>query len=698
MSKNLIYIKALDDWQLEVRGVPYGGPNGGRDADGEYFDASTNLHDDKFALPPVVYYHGFGPNGEPLGDPEFIGKTTGSEKRSDGVWYRVVLDKTSQLAQRVWQAAKDGLARASSGSINHLVRIAKDGHILHWPVAELSVFDIGDGRRPANGYAVALPVMKSIYKQAGIEMPEIAEPEANGGAGENLAKAASDNQQDETINNSNVKHMEKNKMDEKELKAQLEAAKAAGRAEHEAEIEAENDRLAEIEAAKTEAVKAYKEQQEKEAEDKEKAAAKGRRLPDNVTIAKHSELWKYDNLSSEDQAVLVGVLDAAKRGGDSRNGASESARKALAVKLAEDKGRVGEVGRKAMKAVGIKADEIQQQDLTSYGDEWVGVAYSQALWEAIRAGTFVAANLPSIEVPPGHESITIPLESGDPTFYKVAEVTDTQTSGWPNTTITSSQMGTAKKSLTLSKMGARVLWSGELEEDSLIPFVAQLRAQLEKAGAEQLEHAIIDGDTATAASTNINDIAATGAQAGTELHLLFNGFRKSPLVTTTANSRSAGALTVEDYLETVKLMGAAGLNAADVTKVAFIVDPNVYWKSLEQAELKTQDVWQQATLKDGMLAQLWGYDLYRSYFMHYKSAVRKANSSGKVDQDSTANNSTGSILAVRWDQWLLGFRRRMTMETTRIARADATEIVALARLGLAQRDTEAAAISYNVTV
>ena len=85
-------------------------------------------------------------------------------------------------------------------------------------------------------------------------------------------------------------------------------------------------------------------------------------------------------------------------------------------------------------------------------------------------------------------------------------------------------------------------------------------------------------------------------------------------------------------------------------------------------------------------------------FMHYKSAVRKANTAGKVDQDTTANNTTGSILAVRWDQWLFGWKRRMTIETERIARSDATEIVAMMRVGLLQRDTEASAISYNVGV
>jgi hypothetical protein len=40
----------------------------------------------------------------------------------------------------------------------------------------------------------------------------------------------------------------------------------------------------------------------------------------------------------------------------------------------------------------------------------------------------------------------------------------------------------------------------------------------------------------------------------------------------------------------------------------------------------------------------------------------------------------------------------MTMEVTRFANSDSWEIVALARFGIAYRDTEASAISYNITV
>jgi hypothetical protein len=38
------------------------------------------------------------------------------------------------------------------------------------------------------------------------------------------------------------------------------------------------------------------------------------------------------------------------------------------------------------------------------------------------------------------------------------------------------------------------------------------------------------------------------------------------------------------------------------------------------------------------------------------------------------------------------------METTRFANSDSNEIVAMMRVGLIQRDTEAAAITYNVGV
>jgi len=164
-------VKASGDWELDVLGVPFGGPNGGKDSDGEYFAPDTKTHTDSYTSPPVVYYHGFSPEGKPMGEPAIIGKVTKIWNDAKGWWYHVVLDKVSEFATRIWNSAREGKARASSGSIAHLVRKAPDGKIVNWPVVELSLIDADGKRQPANQYAVAMPAAQKLYKSAGIELP-----------------------------------------------------------------------------------------------------------------------------------------------------------------------------------------------------------------------------------------------------------------------------------------------------------------------------------------------------------------------------------------------------------------------------------------------------------------------------------------------------------------------------------------------
>lgn len=475
----------------------------------------------------------------------------------------------------------------------------------------------------------------------------------------------------------------------------------------EAKRVAEEKRQAEISEAVSAALK-----------EQAKVYAKSRRLPDKQQaevplnggspyVTAFHDVRKYDGLGVEDLAFLCGVLDTARRDGRSQQGVSESALKALAIRIAEDKSEMGDNARADLKAVGLdpqdvtsatKANELDYSTQAGFGDEWVGQEYSRRLWAAIRAGTFVADRLPTIEVPQGSESIIIPLEAADPTWFKVGQATATNaTTLRPDATVPTSKLATANKTLTVGKMGARVIYTEELVEDSLIPWASQLRQQMETSGSETLEHVIIDGDTATGATTNINHIG--GTPGGTEVYLLFDGFRKSPLVTTTANSRSAGGALVDtDFIETLKLMGTAGLNGADAQRTSFIIDANVNWKIFNLTSVKTRDVFNGATLENGMLKGIWGYQVNVSYFMHRTAADRKANTVGKVDQTTPTNNTTGSILAVRWDQWLLGFKRRMSLKIQDIPDSDASQIVAIARVGLAQRDTEASAITYNVGV
>ncbi len=677
-------VKASGDWQLDVLAIPYGGPKNGKDSDGQYFSTQTQLYEDKYPSPLVVYYHGYGPDGMPQGKPEIIGEIAKRWTDSAGRWVRVKLDRLSEWAQRVWAAAAKDKARASSGSIVHLVRVAADGLITHWPFAELSLFDTTETRQPANAYAVAIPVMKAAYLLAGKDLPDFApiiindsnaQPQADT-TGESTAAA---------VNGGAVKTTSQGEfeMDEKQIN---DAVAAALKAQSEAAA-AEAARKAAEQTRIDDAVKAEKAKWEAD-------AAKGRRLPigDGAPyIAKDGDLWKYDGLDASEQAVMIGVLQSAHKN------ISGPALKALAVKLEGDKTETGELGRRAMKAAGMKTGEIDYSTSGSYGDEWVGIAYSNSLWEAIRVETQVLNKLPQQELPPGVESIYLPLESTDPIWYNVAEnTTNGSTVGTPAPTVTSSRLTTGRVSLTLAKLGARVVWSGELDESSLVPFAGQLKAQLATSGAEYLESAVIDGDTTlTTANINATDGAGGGA---TDWFTVFAGMRMSALITTAANSRSAaGSLDVTDYLETVKLMGTGGKNALDVTKVGFIVDASTHFKTLALPELLTRDVASSPTIEGGRLVNLWGYPIIVSGSMCKNSAKRLSTSAGDISL-TDSGNLYGTIVATRYDQWKFGWRRRMTMETTRFANSDSNEIVAMLRCGLIQRDTEASAVTYYVGV
>ena len=712
MEHTVIAIKSSGDaWELDVLGVPYGGPNNGRDADGEYFSSQTKLYLDRYPTVPAVYYHGYDENGAPASEPQIIGKTTGYEVKQDGVWFRVVLDQANDYARRVWEAAKNGVARASSGSIAHLRRVARDGHITHWPVAELSIFDAVGTRQPANQYAVALPVMKAVYDLAGLALPESiegeaeTEPEAEAKGAEQSAPAAKSEPAQEAITDNHP--MEGRDMTEQEVQEAIAKALKADQDKRDAEAAAKAAEQARIDAA----VAAAKADMQAQID----AAAAANRIPGGMTgapaVAQYGDIAKFDNLDIGDLAVLTALGKATKMAGKT-DGPSLELLKALTVRLGEsDEGKQAEYGaaKAALKAAqakvhggaAIKANELNYSTYATYGDEWVGVTYSNVLWDKIRLITPIVGRIPTVTVPQGSESVIIPLLGAAPTFYKVAQATAQGANpGAPTSTYTTSKLGTSAQTLTVSKLGAAVNWTSELDEDSFIPWVQELRRDLTNEAAEILEHIVIDGDTATENVTNINDIG--GQPAGTEAFMLLNGFRKLALVTNTANSRSAGTLAIEDYLETLKLMGLGGRNAADRNAVSFITDMHTNWKSLELAEVKTQDVYAQPTVANGQLVQIWGREVIASANMHRANQDAtyglKANAAGKVDLDTASNNTTGSILAVRWDQWRFGYKRMMNFEIERDARSDSTFIVVNMRVGMINRDTEAAAISYNVTL
>jgi hypothetical protein len=683
-------VKASGDLELDVLAIPFNSV----DSDGQYFDADTDIMADNFNTPVILYQHGVEPNASAIQEkPVIVGSPVKGSlvKKMDGWHISVVIDKANALAQKIIDAAKRGMLAVSSGTVSHLARLDiggkmhpyqknKAGRIAVWAFAELSLWDMTAGNfRPANSRAYAVPALKAFYDEAGIPFPIEYQPEAqNGAADYNISN-----------NQTGVK-----KMDEKQNGITAEQVNeqiaAALKAERQAQADALKDaqqREAEISAEVEKRVEAVKAE-----------AAKARRLPDygHAPYATKFDDQKFDNVSGGDLSLAIEVMRSqGKR-------VSELAIKSLAYKLNADKNAHAYV-RGALKAAGlvdenaIKAAEVMASSDTGNGLEWVATAYSTELWRSIRHDGGIVGKLPEVIIPDGYSSQYFPVEDADPTWYKVAESTDKNaTTGVPDASVPDSKAGTANKQMTIGKLGARVMYSGELTENSIVQFAPQLREQLALSGREVMEAIVINGDTATGATTNINDIG--GTPAGNEWFLLADGFRKLALVTNTANSRSGTTLAVEDYKDTMQLMGTAGLYASDLSKLMFIVDPNVYFKNMELTEVKSRDYTSAAVVENGFVTRMYGVPVMPSWQMHKGATGLKANSAGKVDLDTQGNNTTGSILCVRPDLWKLGYKRRMTIETTRFANSDTWEIVALARFGLTYRDNESAAITYNLTV
>jgi len=199
-------VKAIGDWELDVLAIPFNS----KDSDGQWFDENTDIMPDAFSTPLAVYQHGIKQGAKSLQDkPVIIGKTQAGtlEKKSDGWHIRVILDKLSEYAKAIMDAAKLGLVAVSSGSISHLARLEvngkkimyekdRPGRIAVWPFAEISLWESGNGNmQPANRFAVALPAMKAIYREAGLPFPEVVDTDGDLPEAKQAAKRAKIKQQ-----------------------------------------------------------------------------------------------------------------------------------------------------------------------------------------------------------------------------------------------------------------------------------------------------------------------------------------------------------------------------------------------------------------------------------------------------------------------------------------------------------------------
>lgn len=726
-------IKAIDGAPGRVGGyLVYWGSEGEADLQGEYFTPQTDLGIDWYPQRPALYHHGLDGTLKST----VVGVIDTLKADETGLWAEAQLDLRNRYVAAIQDLIGRGVLHWSSGSLPHLVERVK-GWISRWPIVEGSFTPTpADWRQTTR----IVPLKSLLANALPLELPPEELPGASTNApaakeadilttsdGDTVSNQPSNNgatpmdirQMALSILNTMLQARPDVVMTDDEKTALVEQAVSGMGMEATAAVPAEQMEAVASKAAN--AVKTHLLALIQERSDYTNAAQKAIASAAQTAMRNTPPTQHPANFTGQPQAQPPGAPQIRQMK-DRRFDHLKASDMALGAVMLQKLGKpIGEdylfamnyktaqlveggdpaANDLAVKSVFpfLKANEVMGVSQSGFGAEYAVTYYSSDVWEAVRQETKVYDRLAALgmdvgEVPDGYKSDTIPLEGADMTWYNAAGATDELGSSTEVTPgYSSSKMATANKEVTLARLSTRSYWQQELDQDSIVNIVAEGNRKVRISGREQLENAIINGDTDVTANTNINLIDGTPAAAPNKpVYTVWNGLAKLPLVTNTANTYNAGATLGEAvYLNLMPLLGDDGKHAADPEKVMFIIDNATYFASLNLAVLKTQDVFPSATIVEGVLRKVWGVEVLRS------PMFGKANATGKVSA-TPGNNTLGRILLVRPDQWAFRWKRQLEIFTEFDPKSYVTWFTAHMRAGFANRDNEASAIARNVSV
>ena len=382
---------------------------------------------------------------------------------------------------------------------------------------------------------------------------------------------------------------------------------------------------------------------------------------------------EFDTLDAQDMIHGYMLMRAAK----SFQGVSERYANALSHKIHG-------AGLSA-----IKADELAYSTQTGFGDEWVPELWSQQIWNKARQDNVVLPLFRSIEMP--SNPFDLPIEGTDPSVYFVPETTgESNLSLGSGNTIPDSKVGSGKVQLTAKKLALRVGFSSELVEDAIVPVLNIYREQAMRAIADSIDHLLLNGDDTTSATGNINSDDA--APNSTDRFLAFDGLRKLPIVTNTANKVDMGnvAPTLAKMREARFTMQSK--YSARPSDLAWLVDGGTYAQLLGLSEFLTMDkAGALATAQTGQIGFIDGIPVFIT------AEMPLTMSDGKVNTAS-GTNDRGTALCVYRPGWFVGYRRRIAVNVDYIPYYDSYQMTATVRLAFVNFNTDVSSILYNISL
>lgn len=306
------------------------------------------------------------------------------------------------------------------------------------------------------------------------------------------------------------------------------------------------------------------------------------------------------------------------------------------------------------------------------------------LWEDLHLATKVTALLgPPISMP--SQTLKLPYGLGDVVFKKPAG---------EGQAVTAVDLATGDKDLVAYPVKAQVDISDELDADSIIALLPQIRATLVRNGAETLDELIMCADTTTGAA-NLNQYG-TAISADSRFLIGFDGLVHQALVDASGVTSTAELTTLEaaDFLAMLALMGKYG---GAIDRLVFIMDVWTMFKALAITNVETVDKFgPNATILKGQLGAIYGVPIVVS------GQLPKSDANGRVDASTPSNNDAGRIICVHRDMWKVGTRQALQIQTEHSAAKGLTSIVAYMRPALECYGVRASmthtVLGYHVTL
>jgi len=316
-------------------------------------------------------------------------------------------------------------------------------------------------------------------------------------------------------------------------------------------------------------------------------------------------------------------------------------------------------------------------DTTDFSD-LIPTQMSAAMIDDVRLMLKVAALFRTINLP--RSNYEAPVRGGRMRAYLIAEPTDDDA-----TKIPGSDPNATKMSFNAVTFGVRVLFSDDLDIDSIVPILPFVTEEVRQALADAKEDSVINGDDAT--THQDSDVTSS-----LDIRKAYDGLRLH-----SGGSSGAAAVDISTYsIDNLRLirkaMGRFGVNPNDL---AWVMSISAYIQALSMDQVETLDKYgANATILTGELARIDNIPVVVSEFVR-----QDLNTSGVYDGTTTTDTV---VLLVNRPAFVLGSLRAQRTEVERIIATQQTQVVTTEKGDFKQALTPSASeetvgIGYSLT-